>query len=583
MAQLPPQSFSPPPNPMSPSVTATAFLPPNKRQRISPNPSSPSGLVPNSPDPFQHVSLPGNGSIANGGPVMAPPAAGAMGPPSRPVEKATNASELTDAVAQSGIDIRAEENNLTAYFSQHRSQNDPSFNSANASSFDSATSSGSDSVHYPVNSNFPRFPQHNQNIPGSFFGGGSFHQPPVPRKSAEEIAQEEWRAALRRQAQTRALHLNDPFLFANSLRLRINRRAYENGVRLPQEGYSERPAQPPRRVNTANVTSADGVSITAITASLEGDSQLSEILTLLSLAAEERIRGLVEDAAALAAGRRAESHGVVLPEWSDLAVSNGLQPGTETPVEGKRGSEDAVTPVTNNPLKRSFSSANKLPMPLSNAGEKPATNTIAFPNELAKVIRAVASKERDIEEARVAKRARRLNNASSADASRSGSVAPGTPGPGGIAEMPGDRAPEPEPKKISKKELARQQSARVDEAHLHKSANNTARMMLGGGASIFGKKKGGGYSWMNSGGSSGGANALNKPNIGLGGAAGGVAEGSTSGSGTGPFTGALGKRIGEWREDREKGVGIQLRDLTNALEADGKVGKSLAIAYSKLK
>ena len=53
---------------------------------------------------------------------------------------------------------------------------------------------------------------------------------------------------------------------------------------------------------------------------LNQNAPLVEILSLLSLAAEERIRSLVEDAFALSQGRQNTSHGIVPPQLLDLAV-----------------------------------------------------------------------------------------------------------------------------------------------------------------------------------------------------------------------------------------------------------------------
>ena len=81
---------------------------------------------------------------------------------------------------------------------------------------------------------------------------------------------------------------------------------------------------------------------------LHTDSPYVEILSLLSLATEERLRGLVEDAATLAKGRRMGSSGVVPIELADLATGNGaseMVTGLPTP------SNSAVSP-TANPLKR---------------------------------------------------------------------------------------------------------------------------------------------------------------------------------------------------------------------------------------
>ena len=145
-------------------------------------------------------------------------------------------------------------------------------------------------------------------------------------------------------------------------------------------------------------------------------------------------------------------------------------------------------------------------------------------------------------------------------------------------------APEAEPKKLTKKEQAKQQNARLDVAHQQQSANNTALMMLGGGGSRFGKKKSSGYSWMTGGaggmggGGGSGHNTPGRLNTGAGGA-GNAADGGSPGG----AVSAQGKRIGDWREDKERGAGVQLRDWVSVLEADGKEQRSLAHSLLSLK
>lgn len=188
---------------------------------------------------------------------------------------------------------------------------------------------------------------------------------------------------------------------------------------------------------------------------------------------------------------------------------------------------------------------------------------LAFPNELAKHMRAVGNKERAEEEARLARRAKRQESTqSSADGAKGGSATPGTPGSapakGGVL---GERAPEAGQKRVSKKEQAR--NAKMNEANQHRSANSTASMMIGrGGASRFGKTS---YAWMNI--ASTPTSSAARPN-----APGtpGTPGPATPSHQAAAFNFPTGRRFGEWREDTEKGAGIQLRDLIYSLEANTK-------------
>ena len=222
---------------------------------------------------------------------------------------------------------------------------------------------------------------------------------------------------------------------------------------------------------------------------------------------------------------------------------------------------------------------------MSNGAQTP-TPPIAFPNELAKQLRGIASKERSAEEARLTKRAKKASTGpTSADGSKSNSVAPGTPGSSGGAVgggLLGERAPEVgDTKKLTKKEQAKLHSAKIDEAHQHRSANSTANHMLNSGRR-YGKT----YSWMNLGsGSAGGSGASTPTRLStVGGGLGGVAGTMLDGVGGGLLTGgAAGRRLGEWREDRDKGAGIQLRDWARVLETESKEKMSTARVLASLK
>lgn len=189
-------------------------------------------------------------------------------------------------------------------------------------------------------------------------------------------------------------------------------------------------------------------------------------------------------------------------------------------------------------------------------------------------MRELARQEREWEESRLRTRQRRKDGVaeSGGTTSRSGSVAPGTPG--SVA---------PEPEKMTKKELKKNQALKVAEANSHANQNITSSMFagLGGKGGLFGKKKTGKtYDWMNVGrGGSGPAT----PARSMGGS--GKGPGGSGGS-SGPANMAMTtegrNRLGTWREDKEKGKNIQLRDWVCVLERDGRELRALQRAYLNL-
>lgn len=182
-------------------------------------------------------------------------------------------------------------------------------------------------------------------------------------------------------------------------------------------------------------------------------------------------------------------------------------------------------------------------------------------------VRDGARADREIEEARLRKRQKRLNPEAAQGGSRAGSAAPGTPGSGAAAET--------ETKAPTKKELKKgAAAARLAEASSTASANQTLSTLMGS----FGRKKKKEYSWMQRPGS-----GTSTPRAGAG-------DASTPGGGAGakgPEKTNLTPdprypRLGTWREDKEKGKNIQLRDWVVALELDGIEVRALQDAYLKL-
>lgn len=480
-------------------------------------------------------------------------------------------------VAQSGINIKDEESYLTAYFSKDRTAAAPAQNQAVLGS-----SAVPDASALSAGNHYHNQAHYTQGQHGTTLGGGPFIQPPFQQTTTEQFIQEQLSAGLRRQDEAKSHHLNNPFLQGASLKLRAGNRSVEKGVQLPRDGWFDvqgtHSKTPASTVTAKHVAGPGGMSAAAVTSSVvQKDSRTAEVLTLLSLAAEARIRGLVESTAALAKGRRVGSQGVVPADWAELAVGNGVEPATPVNTGARkpesRHGTDAANASVGNGLKRSYSAANG-PEPVPN-GAPSSPIPVAFPNELAKQMREIGAKQRSLEEARLAKRAKRSNGAATpADSSKPGLAGPGTPRSGPAAGLLGERAPEAPAKKLSKKEQAKLQNSRYDEAHQHRSANNTARLMMGSGGR-FGKK----YSWMTA------ATDTPSRNTPTGAHAGGGA-GPTAG-GTGLGRGGLaavgGRRLGEWREDRDRAAGIDVRDWLRVLESDTKDKTSIARAAAALR
>ena len=257
-------------------------------------------------------------------------AAGQMGPPSRPpaAEKPMDVNDLSDVIAGSGIDLKEEEANLITYNSLKRD-----------------TSSNS----YDYRNSF-----YSPNVPGgrdSFYGSGTFNQPASSNKTADEILAEALQKAICRKAEVKSYHLNDPFVFAANLRRRLAKQALNMQVNVPTKGlFHAQPNAPPRQLVLQGPDKNDVLKTVTNEDLLSNESQYVEFLSLLSLAAEERVRGFVEDAAVLAKGRRNGSRGLAPPDMVDLSASKEAPETTNgLPTPGN----SAVSP-TGSSLKRMY-------------------------------------------------------------------------------------------------------------------------------------------------------------------------------------------------------------------------------------
>ncbi len=353
--QYPPRAFSPPQH--ISSSNHPPFLGPTKRQRLSPNPQSPynSPNLSNIALPNQVFSSPYWASQPNGSmtpqtqhAANLPPQTGAMGPPSRPMDsnKPTDMNELTDVLLQSGVDLKEEEAALL-----NRQHHQPA---------DTPFSTLSSSVN-PQGSIFPGGgatpPQGNflsLNIPGdrnSFYGAGTFNQPPGPYQTREERAKADLKKVNRMKLERRQYHLNEPFLWTGQLYEQITKVAQRFQVAIPNTGLL---SSTDKSGNTPEEVAVTGPDKNEVIVTLTGqdliyqDSPLVEILALMSLAAEDRLRSLIESAATLAKDRRIGSHGIVPADLADVAVGDGVPASiTALPTPGN----SAISPKSS-PLKR---------------------------------------------------------------------------------------------------------------------------------------------------------------------------------------------------------------------------------------
>lgn len=270
-----------------------------------------------------------------------------MGPPSRPIDKPTDVNDLSDVLAGSGVDLKEEEAALFNRFNTPNQQpNGASFTSDTGTSFGSSGSNG------PQANNFNPYNQFNTlsaNVPGgktTFYGAGTLNQPGIPVKTAEEQYEEEKKRTIRRKAERRQYHLNDPFLLGGVVHTRLAKHCHTEQVTYARDGVlTSNGHKDPVSLYMHGPDNNEVLTIVNGEDLIYSNSPLVDILSLISLATQERLRGVAEDAATLAKGRRVGTHGVVPPEFADLAVGDATVNFLATP------GNSAVSPMTN-PLKR---------------------------------------------------------------------------------------------------------------------------------------------------------------------------------------------------------------------------------------
>lgn len=633
-----PRPYSPAayPNAASPANSPGFAQPPAKRQRLSPDPRSPAqqngGNMPPYGGQSQSMGTPGGygnpyapqqspygspstfaGSPqssfntpqthqqnqsqwfsqpptpATGNRQMSPPgpqsqmhSSQMMPPPPRPNkddrDDRMSVDDINDPMYGSGINLKDEENYMH------------SFQTTQTTSFGSSTMSQNNS-----------FSQLRQSFdPGSQRGaGGAFEgtmgDPQTQTDIDDEVKRKRERAAAARERAEKKqfpMEKDTQFLQTNSLRRRMDTVCRANGVTMDVRGLYQRlpppePQQNPYRTNVMmNGTATEGiVAVDSRPEYTAGRGEpFEQMLSLLCLAAGDRLRGLVDEAFALSRARRFGDHGRVPPEYADIAVGTGARGQEVVRPENVTGSQWDKVPdaaaasdpadAANGGLENGAAAETATPQPLP---------TISFSSAITAKLREVALRDAAAEDARIKKR----------EARRKAAAEAATPADDAAADAPApEEATAP---KISKKEQERQkkEANKTAEANLHSTTNQTAALMA------LGKKKGK-YSWMTGGVASMPTNRFAKPTPATSGTAtpnvngdakadpaatGAAAAGNSPANAHTPNQAAPAvKEVqwGDWREDSPAGRGIQARDWTIVLERDGKEKKALQRVLNRL-
>ncbi|KAF6821386.1 TPS-inducible protein [Colletotrichum plurivorum] len=516
--------------------------------RPTPPPQLSAPQLPTPPTlPYTNATLALGNPNTPGTPIMQQPSPtpGVMGPPSRPADRPQKEYEydVTDSLAGTGIDLRAEEQYLSELY-----------------------------VPDGQRTGFPAYPPGGK---GSFYGAGPANQPAQPAgvdtqsQLAAQQAEKAWQESAKRLAQTRTMELVNAFLQVPVVFRKAEKFAKEQGLSLNLELRNNQPMGrmrlpeefPHPTVNVSTKMSPDSTMVTTTGTWIPHEAYLVDQLALLSLATKQRMRTLIEDANRISKTRQASSHGEVPEEWQIAAAPLKSAMDTQEGGAQQTGTEDGASP---RPPKR--------PLEDANSSQPSKVQKISTTNTMSHTVREVGKAERDWEERRLRRRNARKDGTAEPGStpSRAGSVAPGTPG---------GSAPDSE-KAISKKEQKKLDAVKKAEASSHANQNITSSMFVGmpKTGSLFGKKKGGkSYSWM-----TGGTSGASTPRLGTPGKPGAGASSGPAPPTNHALTVEGRARLGNWREDKEKGKNIQLRDWVFALEGDEIEVRAMQAAYNKM-
>jgi hypothetical protein len=262
-----------------------------------------------------------------------------MGPPQRPADRPTKDYEydVTDSLAGTGIDLRAEEQYMSELYS---------------TTIDNDTRSG--------------FPHHPAGSKATFFGAGPANQPAQAAtdqdqdRAAAQAAEQAWTESSMRLAISRSQEVNDPFLLVAIMHRRADKIAREHHIGLnldlknnPTIGRLRHPDQfPTPKVTVRTTPGPDSTLIHTSGSYIPHDAYLADQLALLSIATKHRLRELVGDAHIVAQTRQKTSHGDVPEDWQPAAAPMNVEPLEKTEPETMESDDPATANA--NALKRKY-------------------------------------------------------------------------------------------------------------------------------------------------------------------------------------------------------------------------------------
>jgi hypothetical protein len=240
---------------------------------------------------------------------------GIMGPPQKPAERPTKDYEydVTDSLAGTGIDLRAEEQYMAELYSN---------------ALETISEARTGFAHYPPGSK------------STFYGAGPANQPAQPtdltqQQYSAQAAEQAWQDSSMRLAVQRTQEISDPFLLVALLHRRAEKVAREHhlglNLELKNNTHSMGKMRLPENFATPKVTvktqpGPDGTIVETSGSFIPQDAYLVDQLALMSIATKQRVRELVEDANIIARTRQKTSHGDVPPEWAAAAAPVNVEP-----------------------------------------------------------------------------------------------------------------------------------------------------------------------------------------------------------------------------------------------------------------
>jgi hypothetical protein len=195
-----------------------------------------------------------------------------MPPPPRPNKEEKDekgVDDVTDVMHGSGINLKDEENYLQSLYTNRHTAKD-SFGTQ-GSSFGSGTLSGGNSFNMLQGTSFD-----GQNGNGAL--AGTLGQP-LSQDDVEKEAKRKRELAAREKAERDQHHLNNPFLLGNVLRVRMDKIAKENSVRLDVNGLYLLQQPEPTKVMT-NGANTEG--IVRAGSKIDQGAPYADILSLVS-------------------------------------------------------------------------------------------------------------------------------------------------------------------------------------------------------------------------------------------------------------------------------------------------------------